>query len=59
MTVIKSRRYFTKMQPKNYKISSMSGLNLEVRGSGPASFVLPGGNRIFAERALLIPTARR
>ena len=59
ITVIKSRRYFTQMQPENYKISSMSGLNLAVRGSGPASFVLPGGTRIYAERALLIPTARR
>lgn len=59
ITVIKSDKYFTKMQPENYKIASMSGLNLAVRGSGPATFVLPSGSRIYAERALFIPTARR
>lgn len=59
ITVVKSAKYFTKMQRENYKIASMSGLNLTVRGSGPATFILPGGTRIYAERALLIPTARR
>ena len=58
-TVLKHKCYFTKLTPTEYSIATMSGQNLHVKGHGPATFLLPEGTRIYCNKALYIPAARR
>ena len=58
-TILRSKKYFSKLVPRKAVIHTISGPADLVEGSGKAHIVLPNGTGLCVENALFSPKSSR
>ena len=58
-TILKDKRYFENLTPKNANISTIAGIASLIEGHGQANILLPMGTHLEISDALYSPKSKR